>query len=99
MSKFVIFIQFHVVIIFSVPWSRKIISGIRLMKNAVLTAVLAYLVVQSWLRGFGFSVTMRGQTRITKVKIRVVVMIIMSCYLELHQEFLVPKTNGWTIIL
>lgn len=64
------------------------------MKKAVLTAVLACLVAQSWFNGFGLSVTIRGQIRIARVRIRVVVIIVISCYLELHQEFLVPKTNG-----
>lgn len=46
-SKFIMFIQFQVVMIVSVPWSRKMISGTILMKNAVLTAVLTCLVAQS----------------------------------------------------
>ena len=78
MSKFMIFIQFQVVIIFSAPWSRKMIRGIMLMKNAVLTAVLAYFRAQLWFRGFGVSVIMSGQIRIVRVRSRVVVIIVFA---------------------
>lgn len=78
MSKLEMFIQFHVVIMVSVPWSKKIIRGTILIKNAVLTAVLAYLRAQSCFKGWGLSVMMRGQMRIVKVNRRVVVIIIFT---------------------
>lgn len=78
MSKFIIFIQFQVVIMASVPWSRKIINGTMLMKNAVLTAALTCLRAQFWFKGFGFKVVIRGHMRIIKVNNKVVVIIIFA---------------------
>lgn len=78
MSKLEMFIQFHVVIIVSVPWSKKISSGMMLMKNAVLTAVLTYLRAQSCFRGCGLSVIVRGQIRIVNVNRRVVIIIVFT---------------------
>lgn len=70
-----IFIQFQVVITFSVPWSKKIMRGMVLMKNAVLTAILTCFRAHSWSRGFGFSVIISGSTRTVRVRRRVVVII------------------------
>lgn len=78
MSKLEMFIQFHVVIIVSVPWSKKMTKGIILMKNAVLTAVLACLRAQSCFRGWGLSVMIRGQMSVVKVNRRVVVIIVFT---------------------
>lgn len=75
MSKFIIFIQFQVVMILSVPWSKKIIRGIVLIKNAVLTAVLTYFRAHFWSKGVGLSVVIRGHIRIARVRRRVVVII------------------------
>lgn len=43
-SKGAVFIQCQFVIIVSVPWSRKIISGSRLIKNAAFTEVLTCVI-------------------------------------------------------
>lgn len=72
------FIQLQVVITFSMPWSRKMISGIMLIKNAMHTAVLTCFRAQSWSSGFGLRVIMRGQTRIVRVRRRVEVIIIFT---------------------
>lgn len=77
-SKFVMFIQFQVVITLSVPWSKKMIRGTRLMRNAVLTAVLACLVAQFGPKGAGFSVIRRGQARVSRVRNREVVIIVLT---------------------
>lgn len=60
MSKLALFIQCQLVTMLSVPWSRKIISGRRLIKNALLTAVLTWVVAHSGFWGFGFRVMIRG---------------------------------------
>lgn len=78
MSRFMIFIQFQVVTMLSVPWSRKMIRGMMLIKNAVLTAVLACLRAQFWFKGVGFSVMIRGQIKIVRVRSRAVVMIVVT---------------------
>lgn len=51
--KIAVFIQFQFVMIVSVPWSRKIIRGRRLIKNAVLTAVFTWVVAHLGFRGEG----------------------------------------------
>lgn len=63
---------------FSAPWSRKMISGIMLMKKAVDTAFLAYLRAQFWFKGEGVNVISRGQTRIVRVRRRVVIIIVFT---------------------
>lgn len=47
------FIQCQVVVTFSMPWSKKMKSGIRLTANAVLTAALTCVTDQSWVLGVG----------------------------------------------
>lgn len=60
MSKLAVFIQCQLVTIVSVPWSRKIIRGSKLTKNAVLTAVFTCVTAHSGFCGEGFSDTNRG---------------------------------------
>lgn len=60
MSKLAAFIQCQLVTMLSVPWSRKIINGRRLIKNALLTAVLTWVMAQSGFWGFGSRVMIRG---------------------------------------
>lgn len=74
---------------------KKIMSGRRLMKNAELTAILAISASLEfcWL---GVSVVSSGYIRIKKIRRRdeCIINVIFSFHLDLHQEFLVPKTNG-----
>lgn len=63
-----VFIQCQFVVTLSIPWSRKIISGKRLTKNAVLTAVLTCVLAHSGFFGFGSSVVSRGSIRIVRTK-------------------------------
>lgn len=72
------FIHCHVVIMVSIPWSKKIIKGMMLMKNAVLTAVLTCFVAQFWSKGFGLRVIINGNRRIVRVSRREVVAIVSS---------------------
>lgn len=60
MSKMVVFIQCQLVTMLSVPWSKKIMRGRRLMKNALLTAVLTWVSAHSGFWGFGLRVVIRG---------------------------------------
>lgn len=55
----------------SVPWLRKIIRGIRLIKNAVATAVLTCVEAQLGLRGFGCRAVNSGNIRVTSISMRV----------------------------
>lgn len=64
------FIQCQLVIILSVPWSKKIIRGSRLIKNALLTAVFTWVRAQSGFLGVGFRVRIRGYTRRPRVSMR-----------------------------
>ena len=57
------FIQVQLVTIVSVPWSRKINSGIRLTKKASMTAVFTWAVAQSAGTGRGFKVVRMGRIR------------------------------------
>lgn len=59
-SKGAVFIQCQFVTMVSAPWSRKIISGKRLTKNAVLTAVLTWETAHFWSLGSGLRVVRRG---------------------------------------
>lgn len=59
-SNVVMFIQCQFEMMLSVPWSKKIVNGIKLMKNAVLTAVLTCVVAQSGFCGFGLRVMSSG---------------------------------------
>lgn len=49
-----------------------------LIKNAVLTAVLAYLVAQFWSRGFGVSVIRTGHIKTVNVRSRAEVIIVFT---------------------
>lgn len=60
MSKAVKFIQCQLVTMLSVPWSKKIIRGRRLIKNALLTAIFTCVSAHSGFFGFGLSEVIRG---------------------------------------
>lgn len=59
-SNVIVFIHCQFVEITSIPWSRKIHKGIKLIKNAICTAVFTCVTAQSFFVGFGFSVVMIG---------------------------------------
>lgn len=55
-----VFIQCQLVTMLSAPWSKKIISGSKLTRNAVLTAVLTCVAAHFGLWLFGLRVVNRG---------------------------------------
>lgn len=75
-----VFIQFQLVIIASAPWFRKRQRGSRLIKKAILTAVLTCSRAQLLACGLGFSVVSTGNVRRAKIIIKLeVIMIEVGC--------------------
>lgn len=52
--------QVHVAIMTSAPWSKKMVSGRRLVKNAIFTAVFTWRRAQSWVFRGVMSVVVTG---------------------------------------
>lgn len=98
MSKVRVFIQFQLVIIVSAPSLKKISRGRRLTKNESFTAALTSERAQFVGRGMGEKVEKTGSAKRRKIVAKLVVIstegVCISFYLDLHQEFMVPKTIG-----
>ena len=93
------FIQCQEVVTDSAPSLRNKKSGRRLTKKAKATAVFTEEVAQSCLRWVGVRACATGAAKMKIIRSRLEVIMIgvdsmISCYLDLHQELLVPKTNG-----
>lgn len=91
-------VQFQLVTMVSAPSLRSRNRGSRLIKKAIFTAVFTFRSAQVSFWGLGSNVVKTGyrRRRSTRIKLDDIVSGVesISYYLDLHQEFLVPKTNG-----
>ena len=100
MSNERVFIHCQLVTIVSVPAFKNRKRGKRLIINAYFTAVFTCVRAQVLERGEGLKVVSRGKMRRRMASREAEAMrlgikgALIYHYLDLHQEFLVPKTNG-----